>query len=153
ANEGLGLIPGSRLQINDLAVDPQQPETVYVASSYLYGTSEVHEAPGSVAISVDNGATFSPLADQLDVAVADLMPVPGMTGAVYALTSRSRTPLALGDAPVATEVLIAPAAAESGLNVTGLLSWVVAGLAAAALAYAVITDLRRPEPATTLAPS
>ncbi len=154
ANEGLGLVPGSRLQINDLVVDPQQPETVYVASSYLYGTSEVHEAPGTVAISVDNGATFSPLADQMDVAVADLMPVPGMTGAVYALTDRSRTPLALGDAPVATEVVIAPTAAEGGLNTTGMLSWVVAGLAAAALAYAVITDLRRrPEPVTTLAPS
>jgi hypothetical protein len=154
ANEGLGLVPGSRLKINALAVDPQQPEVLYVASSYLHGTSEVHEAPAGVAMSVDSAQVFNPVVDQMDVAVADLMPVPGMTGAVYALTDRSRTPLALGDAPVATEVTLAPAA-QDGVNVTGVLAWVIAGLAAVALAFAVAMDLRsrRPEPATALAPS
>lgn len=154
ANEGLGLVPGSRLQVNDLAVDPQQPEVVYVATSYLYGTSEVHEAPAGVAMSTDSAEAFHPIAGQMDVVVADLMPVPGMTGAVYALTTQSRTPLALGNAPVATEVAVAPAA-ESGLSFSAILAWIVAGLAAAALAFAVATDLRsrRPEPATTLAPS
>jgi hypothetical protein len=154
ANEGLGLVPGSRLLVNDLAVDPQQPEVVYVATSYLYGTSEVHEAPAGVAMSIDGAEVFNPIVEQMDVAVADLMPVPGMTGAVYALTNQSRTPLALGNAPVATEVAVAPAA-EGGLDLSAVLAWTVAGLAAAALAFAVATDLRnrRPEPATTLAPS
>lgn len=154
ANEGLGLVPGSRLQVNDLAVDPQQPEVVYIATSYLYGTSEVHEAPAGVAMSTDSAEAFHPIAGQMDVAVADLMPVPGMTGAVYALTNQSRTPLALGSAPVATEVAVSPAS-ESGLSFGAILAWIVAGLAAAALAFAVATDLRsrRPEPGTTLAPS
>lgn len=153
ANEGLGLVPGSRLKINDLAVDPQQPQVVYVAGSYLYGTSEVHEAPAGVAMSVDSAQLFNPVVDQMDVAVADLMPVPGMTGAVYALTDRSRTPLALGNAPVATEVALAPA--QDGINFTSILAWVIAGLAAVALAFAVAMDLRsrRPEPATALTPS
>lgn len=154
ANEGLGLVPGSRLQVNDLAVDPQQPEVVYVASSYLYGTGEVHEAPAGVAMSVDSAQGFQPIAEPMDVAVADLMPVPGLTGAVYALTNQSRTPLALGNAPVAgAQVAVAPAA-SSGLGLSAILAWIVAGLAAVALAFAVASDLRsRPQPAPTLAPS
>lgn len=154
ANAGLGLIPGSRLQVNDLAVDPKQPEVVYVATSYLYGTSEVHEAPAGVAVSVDGAQAFSPIVEQMNVAVADLMPVPGMTGAVYALTDQSRTPLALGNAPVATEVALAPAAA-SGPSFTALFAWIVAGLAGAALAFSIASDLRsrRWEPATSPAPS
>lgn len=154
ANQGLGLVPGSRLQVNDLAVDPKQPEVLYVATSYLYGTSEIHEAPAGVAISVDGAQAFSPIVEQMNIAVADLMPVPGMTGAVYALTDQSRTPLALGNAPVATEVALAPAAAN-GPGVTALLAWIVAGLAGAALAFSVASDLRsrRTEPAAPLAPS
>lgn len=153
ANQGLGLVPGSRLQVNDLAVDPKQPEVLYVATSYLYGTSEIHEAPAGVAISVDGAQAFSPIIEQMNIAVADLMPVPGMTGAVYALTDQSRTPLALGNAPVATEVALGPA--TSGPGITALLAWIVAGLAGAALAFSVASDLRsrRTEPAAPLAPS
>jgi hypothetical protein len=155
ANEGLGLVPGSRLQVTDLAVDPIQPEVVYAATSYLYGTSEVHETPGSVAMSVDGAVAWSSVAEQLDAAVADLMPVAGLTGAVYALTDQSRTPLALGNAPAATEVVVAPAAGEDGLSITGLLAWIIAALAAFALIFAVASDLRsrRLEPAGRLAPS
>jgi hypothetical protein len=155
ANEGLGLVPGSRLHVTDLAVDPLQPEVVYAATSFVYGTSEAHEAPGMVAMTVDNGEGWVPVVEQLDTVVADLMPEPGMTGAVYALTNQSRTPLPLGDAPVVTEVVVAPAPVESGLSVTGLLAWVVAVLAACALIFAVASDLRsqRLEPTTRLAAS
>jgi hypothetical protein len=154
ANTGLGMVPGSRLQVTDLAVDPLQPEVVYAATSFLYGTAAVHQTPGKVALSVDGAQEWSTLVDETDVAVADLMPVPGMTGAVYALTNQSRTPLALGDAPVASEVVVAPAAAGE-LNLTGLLAWVVAALAALALVYAVAMDLRsrRLEPAAQLSTS
>jgi photosystem II stability/assembly factor-like uncharacterized protein len=154
ANTGLGMVPGSRLQVTDLAVDPLQPEVVYAATSFLYGTSEVHATPGKVALSVDAAQEWTTLVDKTDVAVADLMPVPGMTGAVYALTDQSRTPLALGNAPVASEVVVVPTA-EGGLNLTGLLAWIVAALAAVALIYAVAMDLRsrRIEPVTRLSTS
>jgi photosystem II stability/assembly factor-like uncharacterized protein len=155
ANEGLGLVPGSRLHITDVAADPLQPEVVYAATSFIYGTSEAHEAPGMVAMTVDGAEVWTPVVDQMETLVADLMPLPGMTGAVYALTDQSRTPLALGNAPVVTEVAVAPAPVESGLSVTGLLAWVVAALAAFALIFAVASDLRsrRLEPTTRLAAS
>ncbi|HXF63245.1 MAG TPA: hypothetical protein VNK95_16580, partial [Caldilineaceae bacterium] len=136
-----------------VAVDPLQPEVVYVATGYLYGSSEVHEAPGMVAMSADSAQAWTPLVERMEVAVADLMPVAGMDGAVYALTTQSRTPLALGEAPVAAEVVVAPAA-EDGLSATGLLAWIVAALAALALVFAVASDLRsrRLEPVRRLAP-
>jgi len=86
--------------------------------------------------------------------------VSGVTGGVYALTSASRTPLALGNAPVIAEgaVAVAPVA-QPAVGLTAVLAWVVAGLAALALVFAVAWDLRSRRPARvppgrgTLAPS
>lgn len=149
ANEGLGLVPGSRLEINALAVDPKQPHVLYVATSYLYGTSELHESPVGVAMSTDGASSWSNLYTNHDVAVAGLLPVSGETGAVYAVSNVSRTPQPLGKAPAAPTSL-ADVKVESPVTTpwTAIFAWVVAGLAALALGYAVVNDLRSRRPAT-----
>ena len=42
ANDGLDLVPGSRLHVDALAADPTQPGLVYAATSYLYGGATLH---------------------------------------------------------------------------------------------------------------
>jgi hypothetical protein len=74
--------------------------------------------------------------------MTELLPMSGQTGAVYALTTGSRTPQALGSAPViaaATSVATMPAPATN----TSVLAWIVAGLAALALGFALFTDAVR----------
>jgi hypothetical protein len=156
ANQGLNFVPGSRLMISDLAIDPAQPEVMYVATSYLYGTNQVHTTPGTVALSTNGAQAWSPINEATNLAVAELLPVSGVTGGVYALTSESRTPLALGNAPVITEVAVAAQpVAETGISLTTILAWVIASLAAFALVFAVAMDLRsrRPQEESTLTPS
>lgn len=156
ANEGLGLVPGSRLQVNDIVVDATQPEVAYVATSYIYGTSEAHEAPVGVAMTTNGAQAWSPVAGSENLAVAELLPVNGLTGGVYALTTDSRTPYALGDAPVVTEVAVAePVVAPAPtFSLTSALAWIIAALAAMALTFAVAMDLRsrRTEPVRPFAP-
>jgi photosystem II stability/assembly factor-like uncharacterized protein len=156
ANEGLNYVPGSRLMVNDLAIDPAQPEVMYVATSYLYGTSEIHESPVGVAIRTSNDEAWSPIHESANLAVAELLPVSGLTGGVYALTTSSRTPLALGNAPVISEVAVASQpVAQPATSGTSILAWIIAGLAALALVFAVVMDLRSRRPVTepTLAPN
>ena len=156
-NQGLGMAPGARLQIDDVAVDPAQPTVLYVASSYLYGSTQVHATPSSVAMSTDGAQAWTPLAADANLRIAELMPVSGVTGAAYALTTESRAPLAVGSAPAlaAADVTTAAAAsADRAGSSNGVLAWVVAALAAVALAFAVASDLRSRQPATgTAAPS
>jgi hypothetical protein len=156
ANAGLNFVPGSRLMVNDLAIDPAQPEVMYVATSFLYGTNEVHESPVGVALSTDGAQAWAPINESASLAVAELLPVAGLTGGVYALTENSRTPLALGNAPIVTEVAVASQpVAEPTVGSTSILAWIIAGLAALALVFAVVMDLRnrRTEVERPLAPS
>jgi len=156
ANAGLNFVPGSRLMVNDLAIDPAQPEVMYVATSFLYGTNEVHESPVGVALSTDGAQAWSPISESANLAVVELLPVSGLTGGVYALTENSRTPLALGNAPIVTEVAVASQpVAEPSVGSTSILAWIIAGLAALALVFAVVMDLRnrRTEAERPLAPS
>ena len=156
ANAGLNFVPGSRLMVKDLAIDPAQPEVMYVATSYLYGTSEIHETPAGVALSTDGALAWSPINEAANLAVAELLPVSGLTGGVYALTTDSRTPQALGNAPIITEAAVASQPVAQPTNgSTNVLAWAIAGLAALALVFAVAMDLRsrRPEPQSTLVPN
>jgi hypothetical protein len=142
--------------VNDLAIDPARPEVMYVATSFLYGTSELHESPAGVALSTDGAQAWSPINEAASLAVADLMPIPGLTGGVYALTTDSRTPLALGNAPIVTEAAVASQpVAQPTTSFTSILAWVIAGLAALALIFAIAMDLRnrRPEVEPTLSTS
>jgi hypothetical protein len=157
ANDGLNFVAGSRLHVNDLAIDPQQPEVLYVATSYLYGTTTANETPAIVAMSTNGAQAWANLSDDRSYNIAELMPVSGQTGSLYALTTDSRTPLALGEAvpaPASAETAVAAVPAPTW-NLTGLMSWVIAALAGLALLYAVISDLRSRQPVTrrTLAPA
>ena len=145
ANAGLGVEPGNRLQVDALAIDPAQPNVLYVATSFLFGHSEVHQSPVGVAMSTDSGAQWSQLAAKSDAVIARLLPVSGQTGAVYALTTQSRTPLALGTASVVTNVgpqsmaLVTPSSLTTW-SVT-LISWLIAAAAAATLAWLMLREL------------
>lgn len=157
ANDGLGMMPGTRLFVNALAADPAQLDVLYAAISYLTGSTQVHQSPVGVTMSTDGGASWSGLANNTADMVAELMPVAGSTGAVYALTATSRTPLALGTAPVIGETaVVAAAPAAPAASATSVLSWVIAGLAAAALVFALVYDAarrsKRPATATTPRP-
>jgi hypothetical protein len=144
ANEGLGLVPGSRLEVNALAVDPQQPNVLYVATSYLYGSSELHESPVGVAMSTNSAGSWSTLSTDHNVAVAGLLPVSGETGAVYAVSNVSRSPQPLGKAPAAPASLadVKVESPNATMPWTAAIAWLVAGLAALALGYALVNDLR-----------
>ena len=145
ANDGLGLMPGTRLKVDALTADPAQLDVLYAAISYLSGSTQVHEAPVGVTMSTNGGASWSGLANNTPQVVAELMPVAGQTGSVYALTTTSRTPLAIGKAQVYSDspaVVDAPVTAPATTG-TGILAWIVAGLAAAALTFALVYDAAR----------
>ena len=146
ANEGLGMTPGTRLSIDALAFDPAQPEVLYVASSYLFGSTTVHRTPSGIFSSADGAASWALLSEPTDVAVAELHPVVGETGSAYAVMANSRTPVALGDAATvaATEAAAAVETQDaSGLMDSGLAAWLVAGLATLALLFAAGSDIAR----------
>lgn len=152
ANEGLGMNPGARLYVDALAVDPMDGEVVYAATSYLFGSTTAHQTPVGVSMSSDGAHQWTQIAEAADSPVAELLPVSGQPGAVYALTTTSRTPLALGDAPQAVAAAMPDAAGAAGGN--GWLAWVIAGAAALALAFAALSDLgrRRPDVAQPATP-
>ncbi len=62
ANDGLGMTPGAILEVNALSADPEDPRIVYAATGYRLGTSTVRFTPVALLASVDNGATWLPLA-------------------------------------------------------------------------------------------
>lgn len=154
ANAGLGMTPGTRLKIDALSVDPQLPDVLYVATSYLFGSTTVQQTPVSVAMSVNGAEAWMPLQALDSVAVAELMPVAGQPGAVYALMANNRTPLAMGEAPAMTvevaqvaEIVQVETLTETSLTAdeasssNNTLAWIVAALAAAALLFAIFSDI------------
>lgn len=150
ANDGLNMIPGSRLQISALTVDPAQSHVLYVASNYLYGSTTAHSTPSVVALSVNEARTWNLLDDSmvLEGTIAKLLPVANNTGAVYALTTASRMPQALGSAPAMVAAVDVPELVDStattrlmSLLNTTFLAWLVAGIAALALLFAISSDL------------
>jgi len=92
-------------------------------------------------MSNDNAGNWAALAPMGDVAVAMLMPVSGETGAVYALTTASRTPLALGSAPQTSAVASIESAPVTP-NYTGTLAWVLAVLAGFGLTVLAVMEIR-----------
>jgi hypothetical protein len=139
--------PGTRLQIDALAIDSSNPGVMYVASSYNFGSTTVHNSPAGVAMRTDSTLDWTTLDAELaaGTAVAELLPVSGETGAVYALTTQSRTPLALGLAPeMGGQIVDANAVPQTSwlAGAGNLITWVVAGLAALTLLIAVGLDLR-----------
>ncbi len=138
-NNGLAFSPGSQLYVNSLAVDPAQPQVVYAATSLIFGSANARTTPLGVSLSSDGGLGWSQLAAISDVAVAELLPVSGQTGALYALTEASRTPVALGSAPRMTVVAASVGnGLLTGQSNTGMLAWMLAGLAAVGFALLLL---------------
>ncbi|MCS6826301.1 MAG: hypothetical protein NZ553_06790 [Caldilinea sp.] len=141
-NDGLGFTPGARLAVDAIAVDPAQLDVLYVATSYLFGHAEVHRTPSGVSMSVDGGGIWQPLATVAEAPVAELLPVTGEAGAVYALTMASRRPTALGSAPTVVEQVSALAADTTSASAwPAVFAWIVAGLVGLALLYGLGTNL------------
>lgn len=145
SNEGLGVNPGTRLHIDSLAIDPTQPEVLYVAASYLFGSTTVHASPSSVAMTTDGAQEWALLENDAlnNASVAELMPLAGETGAVYALTNQSRSPLALGSAPAPVDNtdMTDMVAAEQTTSVRTIVAWIIASLAALALLFSASIDM------------
>lgn len=145
ANVGLGLVPGSRLHVDALTADPAQSNVLYVATSYLYGSTEIHQSPVGISMSVNGAENWLALQSNTKSVTAELLPVSGETGVVYAVTNQSRTPVALGRATLLaanTRNITAPTTSTASAFNTGILAWIVAGLAALALLFAIANDLR-----------
>jgi hypothetical protein len=147
--------PGMRLQVSAVAVDPVQPTVVYAALNYLLGSTTVHESPVGVAMSTDQGAAWSMVVAPADAPVVELLPVAGTTGAVYALTTQSRTPLALGDttnlvasmAPTPVRSTASVSLSQPVWSVT-LLAYLVAATAAMGLMWLFLQEWHQPTLAT-----
>ncbi|BAM01516.1 WD40/YVTN/BNR-like repeat-containing protein [Caldilinea aerophila] len=141
ANDGLRLIPGTRLVVDAIAADPAALDVLYVATSYLFGHTAVHQTPIGVSMSTDGGATWQPLAAVAEAPVAELLPVTGQSGAVYALTMISRRPLALGSAPMLAEASAVAEVPAAGPAWPAVFAWIVAGLVGLALLYGLGANL------------
>lgn len=143
ANDGLGMAPGTRLRVDALAVDPQQPGVLYAATSVLFGSTTVHQTPAGVHMTTSAGNEWSPIVRSSDVPAAGLLPVSGRTGAVYSVSNVSRTPLALGIAPVASRQRVS-APAPGPLDWAGTAAaWTAAILAALWLAVLITAEMRK----------
>lgn len=132
-NAGFVQEAGTRLQIDALAVDPVQPNVLYVAGSYLFGHTAVHQTPTGVAMSTDSAAHWTALVTRPAAPVVRLLPVSGVEGAVYALTTLSRTPQPLGKAPIMDAGSMAMTARTAGQSIAitwpvSLLGWLAATL-------------------------
>jgi hypothetical protein len=152
SNQGLPMLPGTRMHVDALAVDPAQPEYLYTAVSYLHGSTQLHRTASRVAMryramgagAVGSGeiSSWTTLQEQLAPNVAELLPISGHAGALYVLTTTSRTLLALGSAPAAIPADFAEAETANPTRRGQLLAWLFAALAALALFYALAYDLR-----------
>lgn len=144
ANDGLAFVPGSRLSVDAIASDPAQLDVLYVATSYRYGTTTVQQSPAGIHQTTNGGATWQPLINRTDAVVAELLPLAGQTGALYAVTMASRQPVAIGAAPVIVESapVAVTATPASSIAWTTAATWVIAALSALALGYALAADLR-----------
>ena len=137
---------GTRLQVDALAVDPAQPNVLYVSTSYLFGSTELHQTAAGIAMSVDGAATWTTLVTRPDAPVVRLLPVSGVTGAVYGLTNLSRTPQPFAKALdlAADNVAINNPATGQAVAITWpmpLFSWLAAILTIAILIGFLLREL------------
>lgn len=147
ANDGLNLSAGVRLRVDALVADPVQPEVLYAATSYIMGSTTLHQTSNGVQMTSNAADEWSNVVSSTEGVVTDLLPVSGKTGAVYALSNISRTPLALGVAQVAP-VLNSVTTVTTPWTYAGVAAtWLVALAAAAWLSVLLYAELRNRVPA------
>ena len=139
-NQGLDYEGDGNLVINDLAVDPARPEVLYAATS-LSDMEGLERFSGRVAMSTDGGSQWESLAALENAQAAELLPVTGRSRQVYVLTTASRTPVAVGEVPP-LEMEETGGLRRRGLRSPGLLAWILAGHASAALIILGVSEFR-----------
>ena len=140
SGQGMGSADESRLLVYDLVVDAAQPGVIY-AGAAIADSGDPQRVSSRVAMSVDGGERWSILAELDAVQVAELLPAPGRTGEVYALTTASRTPLAVGE----TGSMGLPEREETGAagqSAAMPLAWILAGHASAALLILTVGEIK-----------
>lgn len=145
-NAGFVQEAGTRLQVDALAVDPAQPNVLYVSTSYLFGSTAMHQTAAGIAMSVDGAANWTALVTRPETPVVRLLPVSGVTGAVYGLTNLSRTPQPFANAleMEAANVAISNSAAVQTVATTWptpLFGWLAAILTIAILIGFLLREL------------
>lgn len=72
-NQGLGLEPGVRLSVTAIAVDSQNPDSVYVARGAWVGTSQASFVPMGIMQSLDSGQTWKSVGLSTNQAISRLV--------------------------------------------------------------------------------
>jgi HEAT repeat protein len=62
AREGLGLAAGQMVKVTALRADPSETGVLYAAVDHAVGSTHVHASAAGVFVTVDNGASWQPLA-------------------------------------------------------------------------------------------
>jgi hypothetical protein len=60
-NDGIELTPGARTTVTDIAIDPENPQIIYIARGLWLGTGRVEFHPLGLMSSTDGGRTWSTL--------------------------------------------------------------------------------------------
>jgi HEAT repeat protein len=61
ANDGLGLAAGQMVRITAMRADPQEPEVLYSAVSYVVGSTHVHASAQGVFVTLNGGGSWQSL--------------------------------------------------------------------------------------------
>ena len=80
ANGGLGLAAGQMVKVTALRNDPEESNLLYAAVDYVVGSTEVYASAAGVFVTLDNGASWQPLAGPTFPTArqaSDLVIVPG----------------------------------------------------------------------------
>ena len=137
--------------IDALAVDPLQPDLLYVATSQgNVAESKIanrQNALAQVDLYQQQADTWTPLTTEIDAPITDMMPVSGQAGAVYALTAKSRRLTPIRDMPmlitedVTVEGIISRK--EPQWAWATVFAWAIASMAVIAFTFAIAIDLRQ----------
>lgn len=157
-NRGLQYGAGNRLKIDALAVDQLDSSVLYVSASHLFGSRNTQVVPAGVFMTTDSTTWDIMLAaEEGQQPIVDLFPVHGKVGTLFAMTEQRSdlqtvaAEVQLAQSTVDTNSAVAETATESTWN-RRTVSWIVAGLAALALLFAALSDIRRRSPVTAQQP-
>lgn len=147
-NQGLQYGAGNRLQIDALAVDQTDPNVLYASASYLFGSRNTQSQPAGIFMTTDGTTWETMQTEQAELEpIVDLFPIHGEVGSVFALSGQSSATEAVA---FGLESTTSTAQIDNSITANGwnkhLISWIIAGLAALALLFAILTDIRRRAP-------
>lgn len=92
-SDGLGLLPGTILEVRALALDDKDDRIVYAATGFWLGTTTMHYSPVALTFSTDGGTAWLPLAELPlgSQPVEQLVPLDGQPLALRAIAADGAT--------------------------------------------------------------